>query len=102
MPATVPPMVTGSSVYQITRHLLRLTFLRNILIVCLAVALLLPLYNWFYVAPAYRRLKRHALRGWKWAFPPKNVRSVSTRPARPLRQQASPLRSEFKHREAEI
>jgi PAS domain S-box-containing protein len=56
MPATVPPMVTGSSVYQITRHLLRLTFLRNILIVCLAVALLLPLYNWFYVAPAYRRL----------------------------------------------
>jgi PAS domain S-box-containing protein len=30
--------------------------LRNILIVCLAVALLLPLYNWFYVAPTYRRL----------------------------------------------
>jgi len=56
MPATVPPLGTGSSVYQITRHLLRLKFLRNILMVCLAVALLLPLYNWFCVAPAYRRL----------------------------------------------
>jgi len=23
--------------------------------------------------PAFRRLKRHAVHGWKWAFPPKKV-----------------------------
>jgi hypothetical protein len=26
--------------------------------------------------PAYRRLKRHAVHGWKWAFPPKIVRTT--------------------------
>jgi PAS domain S-box-containing protein len=57
MPATVPPSVeTVLSTYQVARHILRLKFLRNILIVCLAVALLLPLYNWIYLTPSYRRL----------------------------------------------
>ena len=28
--------------------------------------------------PAFRRLKRHAVHGWKWAFPPKKVRTAST------------------------
>jgi hypothetical protein len=26
--------------------------------------------------PAFRRLKRHAVHGWKWAFPPKKVRTI--------------------------
>jgi hypothetical protein len=26
--------------------------------------------------PAFRRLKRHAVHGWKWAFPPKKVRAA--------------------------
>jgi hypothetical protein len=26
------------------------------------------------VLPAYRRLKRHTVSGWKWAFPPKKIR----------------------------
>jgi PAS domain S-box-containing protein len=56
MHAIAAPVETGSSICQIIRHILRLKFLRNILIVCLAVALLLPLYNWFYVASSYRRL----------------------------------------------
>jgi hypothetical protein len=25
--------------------------------------------------PAFRRLKRHVVHGWKWAFPPKKVRA---------------------------
>jgi hypothetical protein len=25
--------------------------------------------------PAYRRLKRHTVSGWEWAFPPKKVRT---------------------------
>ena len=28
--------------------------------------------------PAFRRLKRHAAHGWKWACPPKKVRTAST------------------------
>jgi len=28
------------------------------------------------VLPAYRRLKRHTVSGWKWAFPPKKVRTT--------------------------
>jgi hypothetical protein len=28
--------------------------------------------------PAFRRLKRHAVHGWKWACPPKKVRTAST------------------------
>jgi PAS domain S-box-containing protein len=56
MPTSVPPTDTGLPAYQIARHILRLKFLRNILIVCLAVALLLPLYNWIFVTPAFRRL----------------------------------------------
>jgi PAS domain S-box-containing protein len=45
MSATIPPLETGQSAYQIALHILRTKFLRNILIVCLVVALLLPLYN---------------------------------------------------------
>jgi PAS domain S-box-containing protein len=56
MSATVPPLEAGQSAYQIVLHILRTKFLRNILIVCLVVALLLPLYNWVYVTPSYRRL----------------------------------------------
>jgi hypothetical protein len=26
--------------------------------------------------PAFRRLKRHAVHGWKWAFLPKKVRTT--------------------------
>jgi hypothetical protein len=29
--------------------------------------------------PAFRRLKRHAVHGWKWAFPTKKVRTRSSR-----------------------
>jgi hypothetical protein len=28
--------------------------------------------------PAFRRLKRHAVHGWKWAFPPKKMRAKPT------------------------
>jgi PAS domain S-box-containing protein len=56
MSASVPPMETGQPAYQIALHILRIKFLRNILIVCLVVALLLPLYNWIYVTPSYLRL----------------------------------------------
>jgi len=49
-------METNPSAGQIGLHILRVKFLRNILIVCLAVALLLPLYNWIYVTPSYRKL----------------------------------------------
>jgi PAS domain S-box-containing protein len=49
-------MKTDPTTGQIGLHILRVKFLRNILIVCLAVALLLPLYNWIYVTPSYRRL----------------------------------------------
>jgi hypothetical protein len=30
--------------------------LRNILIACLAVAVLFPLYNWLYLKPSYRQI----------------------------------------------
>jgi PAS domain S-box-containing protein len=56
MPAPSDLMETGLSPRHIASRILRLKFLRNILLVCLAVALFLPLYNWMYVAPAYRRL----------------------------------------------
>ena len=35
-------------------HVWQMPFLRNIFMACLAVALLFPLYNWLYLAPAYR------------------------------------------------
>ena len=41
---------------QVGLVVLRTAFLRNILIACLAVAMLLPLYNWIYVTPSYRRI----------------------------------------------
>jgi len=56
MPGTAPLIETGHSAGQIGLHILRVKFLRNILVVCLAVALLLPLYNWIYVTPSYRKL----------------------------------------------
>lgn len=37
-------------------HIWRTPLLRNIFIVCLTVTLLLPLYNWIYLSPAYRRM----------------------------------------------
>jgi PAS domain S-box-containing protein len=36
-------------------HILKVPFLRNIFMVCLVVALLLPLYYWTYLSPTYRR-----------------------------------------------
>ncbi len=56
MPVTAPLMETGYPPGQIGLHVLRVKFLRNILIVCLSVALLLPLYNWIYITPSYRKL----------------------------------------------
>jgi PAS domain S-box-containing protein len=41
---------------QIAVHVLRMPFLRNILIVCLCVAILFPLYNWIYLKPSYRQM----------------------------------------------
>jgi PAS domain S-box-containing protein len=41
---------------QITLYVLRVPFLRNILIACLAVAVLFPLYNWLYLKPSYRQI----------------------------------------------
>ena len=58
MPATAPPMETNLPARRIARQILRLKFLRNILLVCLVVALLLPIYNWIYVTPSYRRINK--------------------------------------------
>jgi PAS domain S-box-containing protein len=41
---------------QIALYVLRAPFLRNILIACLAVAVLFPLYNWLYLKPSYRQI----------------------------------------------
>lgn len=41
---------------QIALYVLRVPFLRNILIACLAVAVLFPLYNWLYLKPSYRQI----------------------------------------------
>jgi PAS domain S-box-containing protein len=40
---------------QVGLHAWRTPFLRNIFIACMAVAVLLPLFNWIYVTPLYRR-----------------------------------------------
>ena len=41
---------------QIGRYILGVSFLRNILIAFMLVALLFPLYSWLYLTPAYRNL----------------------------------------------
>ncbi|MBT8342349.1 MAG: PAS domain S-box protein, partial [Desulfatitalea sp.] len=41
---------------QIIRYAFQVSFLRNIFLVCLLVALLFPLYNTFFMTPAYRKL----------------------------------------------
>lgn len=56
MPA---PATTTEHRYSLARtgmHIWRIPLLRNIFIVCLTVTLLLPLYNWIFLSPSYRRM----------------------------------------------
>ncbi len=41
---------------QIAVYILKVPFLRNILIACLAVVVLFPLYSWLYLKPSYRQI----------------------------------------------
>ena len=41
---------------EVIRMLFRKPMLRNIFITCFAVALLFPIYHWFYLTPAYRNI----------------------------------------------
>jgi PAS domain S-box-containing protein len=56
MPIAHSPPQTPLRASQVALHILHTPFLRNIFVACLTVALLMPLYNWLYVAPSYRRL----------------------------------------------
>ncbi len=56
MQDTALSMQPDPSAGRIGLYIVQVKFLRNILIVCLAVALLLPLYNWIYITPSYRQL----------------------------------------------
>ncbi len=51
-----PSKENSPSPAQIGLHVLSVPFLRNIFIACLAVALLFPLYSWFYLTPSYRKM----------------------------------------------
>jgi PAS domain S-box-containing protein len=48
------PFHPGSK--HVALHVLQTPFLRNILLACLVVVILFPIYNWMYLKPSYRRL----------------------------------------------
>ena len=50
------PKENGFRVTQIAIHVLHVPFLRNILLACLCVAILFPLYTWIYLKPSYRQV----------------------------------------------
>jgi PAS domain S-box-containing protein len=55
MPVSAPSLKQDPTVVQAIRYILKKPFLRTILIVCLAVALMLVLYNVIYLSPSYRK-----------------------------------------------
>ena len=89
MSASQPPTGHRHPPLETALHILRVPFLRNILMACLLVALLLPLYYWIYLAPSYRSMVS--------TFSEEDARQIATHFARMLNPNREALSTDTVH-----